>query len=80
MGRRPSPPASHTGPHTGPRTIELAIRLSDGSFETKVIVPIDATDKERDSAIQRWLGLAAQALALGVENLSATLPRDGFDG
>lgn len=71
MARTPIP-----APPAGPLTMELAIRLSDGSFETKVIVPMDATAEQRNSAIQRWLALAGQAVALGVENLSATLPRD----
>ncbi len=74
MGRRP---IRVPVPPPGPLTMELAIRLSDGSFETKVIVPLDATTEERNSAIQRWLALAGQAVALGVENMSATLPRDG---
>lgn len=59
-----------------PLTIELAIRLSDGSFETKVIVPIDCDDKTRSKSIDRWLKLAGEAMALGVENLSASFPID----
>jgi len=72
MGRRP---AGALLP-AGPTTIELVIHLSDGSFETKVVVPIGASKEQMDSAIQRWLALAGQALAIGVENMSATLPKD----
>lgn len=70
MARSPAPAVP-----TGPLTMELAIRLSDGSFETKVIVPLDATAAQRAAAIERWLALAGQAVALGVENMTATLPR-----
>ena len=52
--------------------IELAIRLSDGTFETKVLFPIDAPLNEREDAIARWLRLAGEAMAMGVNNLSAT--------
>jgi hypothetical protein len=55
-------------------TIELAIRLSDGSFDTKVIVPLDCDEAQRNRAIDRWMKLAGAAMALGVENLSATFP------
>ena len=58
-------------------TIELAIRLSDGSFETKVIVPLNCDAQTRDKAVQRWLKLAGEAMLLGVENRSATLSKDG---
>jgi hypothetical protein len=66
-----APPAA-----TGPLTIELAIRLSDDSFETKVIMPLDADEDTRNKAISRWLKLSGEAMALGVDNLRATLPPD----
>lgn len=53
--------------------IELAIRLSDGSFTTSVNVPLDCDEKTRNRAIERWMKLAGEAMQLGVENLSATL-------
>lgn len=59
---------------TQPLTIELAIRLSDGSFETKVVVPIDCDEETRNRSVDRWLKLAGQAMALGIDNLSATFP------
>lgn len=40
---------------SGPLTIELAIRLSDGSFETKVVVPIDCDETTRNKSVDRWL-------------------------
>lgn len=61
---------------TKPLHIELAIRLSDGSFETKVVVPLYCSDAERSTAMERWLRLAGEAMALGVSNLEATLGPD----
>lgn len=58
---------------TAPPHIELGIRLSDGTFETKVMVPMDATETARNDAIGRWLLLAGEAMRLGVANMKATL-------
>ena len=55
--------------------IELAIRISDGTFETKVLVPMDCAESEREAAIGRWLRLAGEAMKLGVSNMSANLER-----
>ncbi len=57
----------------GPANVELSIRLSNGHFETKVTVPLRAGKAERDSAIERWLRLAGEALALGVQEMEANL-------
>ena len=69
MGRAPAQPKPEPA-----LTIELAIRLSDGSFDTKVIVPLNCDEAQRNRAIDRWMKLAGEAMALGVENLSASFP------
>lgn len=57
-------------------TIELSIRLSDGTFETKVIVPLECSAANRQTAVKRWLKLAREAMSLGVSNLAANFERD----
>ena len=68
MGRTPAQPKPEPA-----LTIELAIRLSDGSFDTKVIVPLDCDEAQRNRAIDRWMKLAGEAMALGVEARGAAL-------
>lgn len=55
--------------------IELYIRLSDGTFETKVIVPLECSESERQTAIGRWLKLAGETMSLGVTNLAVNHDR-----
>jgi hypothetical protein len=52
--------------------IELSIKLSDGSFETSVRVPVTAPIAQRTKAVERWLGLAGEALKQGVSDMAAT--------
>lgn len=57
-----------------PVEIELAIRLSDGSFVTSIKVPLNCSPEVRDASVKRWLHLASEAMKMGVDSLDATLP------
>jgi hypothetical protein len=43
--------------------IELCVRVTDGSFETRLSFPIDATNEQRDGVLKLWL--EAMRLAVG---------------
>lgn len=58
----------------GPLTAKLSISLSDGSFETFVTVPLTCSVEQRHKAVERWLRLAAEGMAMGAESLTATFP------
>jgi len=44
--------------------IELAVRLSDGSFDTSVKLPVDSSPENRDALVKAWFALIDQALTL----------------
>lgn len=52
-----------------PQRIELRVRLTDGTFDTTVEMPVQASHKERQSVVGAWFKLiqAALMMAQGVE-------------
>ena len=46
-----------------PLQISLSVRVSDGSFETQLSFPIDATQDQRDWIVKSWL----QAMEMAVK-------------
>jgi hypothetical protein len=44
--------------------LELAVRLSDGTFETKVSVPTTATKEQRQQFVATWFDMIRQALSI----------------
>lgn len=53
-------------PDKRPLNIDLSVRVSDGSFETKLSFPIDADKDQRDWIVQNWLR-AMEIAVKGVE-------------
>jgi hypothetical protein len=47
--------------------IELRVRLSDGSFDTSLEVPVKASRESRDALVQAWFKLMERALAVARE-------------
>ena len=54
----PKPPA-----HSGISMV-LSVGLSDGSFESRVSLPITAADDQRQEVIKAWFDLMDKALRL----------------
>jgi hypothetical protein len=50
--------------------IELSVRLTDGSFESKITLPLNATEQARTAFVQQWYELQKAALKV-VESASA---------
>jgi hypothetical protein len=46
-----------------PLNIDLSVKVSDGSFETKLSFPVDAAKEQRDWIVQSWL----QAMDIAVK-------------
>lgn len=44
--------------------IELSVRLSDGSFETSVEMPTNASAEARDALVRAWFHLMERALVV----------------
>lgn len=44
--------------------IELLVRVSDGSFESRLIFPVDTTKEQRDGIVKLWLEGMRGALAV----------------
>ena len=49
-------------------SIDLRVKVSDGSFETSLSFPVDATKEQRDWFVQSWL----QAMDIAVKGTQAT--------
>lgn len=47
-----------------PLFVELAVRLSDGNFESKVTVPVTATQEQRQKFVQSWFAMLQAALEI----------------
>lgn len=56
MSRTHTPPA--------PVAIIFSVRLSDGTFESQVSVPINAPQTERQTAVERWMEIMQFGLKL----------------
>jgi hypothetical protein len=41
--------------------IELIVRVSDGSFESSLFIPIESTEAERNEFAKMWIGAMASA-------------------
>lgn len=50
-----------------PLVINLSVRVSDGSFETSLSFPVDATKDQRDWIVQSWL----QAMDMAIKGTQA---------
>ncbi len=48
-------------------TIQLIVRVSDGSFESSLQLPIKSTSEQRDQFAKMWIG----AMATAFENCHA---------
>lgn len=42
-----------------PAQIELIVRVTDGSFESRLSVPVDSTKQQRDEFAKMWIGAMA---------------------
>lgn len=51
--------------------IELIVRLTDNSFESKIIMPLDITDEARNGFVRSWLGLMDAGLKVTTERRGA---------
>ncbi len=51
-----------------PLIINLSVRVSDGSFETALSFPVDATKDQRDWIVQSWL----QAMEMAIKGTQVT--------
>jgi len=47
-----------------PGRIELRVRLSDGSFDTCVELPVQASQEARHKVVAAWFDLITQALMM----------------
>ena len=48
--------------------VELSVRLTDDRFESKVVIPLDATDDERQDLVDAWIGLMDAGVKVGRGN------------
>jgi hypothetical protein len=48
-----------------PVNIELMVRVSDDSFETRLSFPIDAAKDQRDAVVKMWLEAMQVAVTAG---------------
>ena len=54
-----------------PMTVILSVKLSDGSFNSSVSVPVNATKERKDAALDQWLKTIQFGLSLtGDVNIS----------
>ena len=44
--------------------VELSVKLSTGDFESRVNVPVTATQEQREKFVQAWFGMLKQALEM----------------
>ena len=44
--------------------IILSVKLSDGSFDTEVSLPVSANKEQREKVVEAWFNLIHQALGL----------------
>ena len=44
--------------------IVLSVKVTDGSYDSSISVPVAATVEQRDGAVKLWLDMMKQALAL----------------
>lgn len=49
---------------SGDLMIELSVKLSDGSFDTTVRLPVGADDQDRNAVVAAWFELIQRALKL----------------
>ena len=58
--------------------IELSVRISDGTLESSVKVPINASPAEKNTAVMKWLEIIQFGLKLpGAAYIEADLSREG---
>lgn len=72
-------PSSQPPVPTAPIEIILSVEISDGSLSSKVRVPIDATETEREKAVARWFEIIMFGLKQrGTEiEIVAAFPKEG---
>lgn len=56
-----------------PLRLILNIRLSDGSFDTELSVPLPKTEAEKEHAVGQWMELIRTGLKVSATDLRATL-------
>lgn len=44
--------------------IELLVRVSDGSFETKLVMPVDSSEQQKTEITKMWLDQLSLALKI----------------
>ncbi len=44
--------------------LELVVRITDGSYESKITMPTDVTDESRMKFIAAWMNLQKEGLAI----------------
>lgn len=49
---------------TKPTFIELSVVVTDGSFETKLAIPIGCSKEELDRLVTAWLAMIAEAVKI----------------
>lgn len=47
--------------------IELSVRVSDGSYESSLRIPVDSTKEQREGLAKTWVGMMAQLLSIPSE-------------
>ena len=49
------------GPRNGSPTIQLIVRVSDGSFESSLSIPVESTSEQREALAKMWIDAMAVA-------------------
>lgn len=60
--------------------VELSVKLSTGQFESRVNVPISATEEQRKKFVEAWFALLKQALEIAKPTDGASPTADTKDG
>lgn len=47
--------------------IELSVRVSDGSFESRLTVPVNSTTEQRNGFAKMWIEMLANAVKIPAE-------------
>lgn len=44
--------------------IQLSVKVTDGSYDSSISIPVAATKEQQDGAVNLWLSMMKQALEL----------------
>lgn len=47
-----------------PPTLQMIVRVSDGSYESRLEMPVTATKEQIDNFAKMWIGALSQAVAI----------------